>query len=172
MSLRGLHVWPLSSGLASAQVTGRLTGSVIDPSGAAEPKPSVSLALHGGKRALLSTLTSHEGTFAIERVRPELYDVPAEAGGFQNYKLENVQIDPARSTDLAAFKLALESVEVKSAAESVQPSRTDMSTRVTAEQIRRLPIGDRILWPRSVQRRAPHPAIPTSYRPAASLCPA
>src|SRR5215469_15712202 len=90
-----------------AQVNGRLTGSVVDPSGAAVPKASVSLLLHGGKRALLATTSGADGQFSIPSVRPELYDVAIEANGFQPYKLENVKIDPARSTDLAAIKLSL-----------------------------------------------------------------
>ena len=133
---------------ASAQVVnGRLTGSVVDPSGAAIPKAMVSLVLHGGERTLLSTLTSNDGTFAIESVRPELYDVVVEARGFRPYKLESVKIDPSRSTDLAPLRLELpsttQSVDVKANAETVQTTSTEISTTVTAEQILRLPVGDR-----------------------------
>ena len=133
--------------LGNAQVNGRLTGSVVDPSGAAVPKATVSLLLHGGTRALLSTLTSRGGTFAIESIRPELYDVTVEAGGFQTYKIDGVKIDPARSTDLAPIKLSIATtattVNVKAETETVQTSSTDLSTTVTSDQLRRLPIGDR-----------------------------
>ena len=133
--------------IASAQTNGRLTGSVTDPSGAAVPKAAVNLVLHGGKRALVSTKTGNNGAFSIEAIRPELYDLIVEADGFQPFRLENVKIDPARSTDLVAIKLTLAStstsVEVRAGAETVQTSTTDISTTVTAEQIRRLPVGDR-----------------------------
>ncbi|MBZ5602180.1 MAG: TonB-dependent receptor [Acidobacteriia bacterium] len=133
--------------LAYAQTNGRLTGSVVDPSGAAVPRATVSVLLHGGKRALLETLTSNEGTFWVESVRPELYDLIVEVDGFQRYVLENVKVDPARSTDLAPITLAMattaSSVEVTARAESVQTSSTAIATTVTAEQIRRLPVGDR-----------------------------
>src|SRR5271154_1812857 len=129
------------------QTNGRLTGSVVDPSGAAVPKAVVNLVLHGGKRVLVSTRANNEGTFSIEAIRPEFYDLLVEADGFQAFRLENVKIDPARSTDLVSIKLALAttstSVEVKAGAETVQTSTTDISTTVTAEQIRRLPVGDR-----------------------------
>jgi len=85
--------------LAFGQSNGRLTGSVVDPSGAAVPRATVSVLLHGGKRALLETLTSNEGAFVIESVRPELYDIVVEADGFQRYTLEGVKVDPSRSTD-------------------------------------------------------------------------
>src|SRR5581483_5867584 len=89
---------------ANAQVNGRLTGEVIDPSGAAVPKAIVSILLHGGKRPLLSTLTASGGSFAIESIRPEFYDVTVEAPGFLTARIDNVKIDPARSTDLPPVK--------------------------------------------------------------------
>ncbi|HML15661.1 MAG TPA: TonB-dependent receptor [Bryobacteraceae bacterium] len=131
----------------NAQVNGRLTGSVVDPSGAAVPKATVSLLLHGGKRVLLSTTTGPQGSFSIESIRPELYDVTVDAAGFQPYKLENVKIDPARSTDLAAIKVSIattsSSVEVTASAQTVQTTSPEISTTVTMDQIRRLPVGDR-----------------------------
>jgi hypothetical protein len=129
-----------------AQVNGRLTGSVVDPSGAAVPKATVGLFLHGGKRAMLSTVTTNSGTFSIESVRPELYDVVVDAPGFKTYRRENVKVDPSRSTDLPAIKLELPStatsVDVKEQVETVQTSSPALST-VTADQIRRLPVSDR-----------------------------
>ena len=131
----------------SAQVTGRITGSVADPSGAAVPKVRVDLLLHGGKQAVLSTTTTAEGLFVIESVRPELYDLTVEAPGFQPYKLESLKVDPVRTTDLAAIKLALATtataVEVTAQAETVQTTSPEISTTVTMDQIRRLPVGDR-----------------------------
>ena len=130
-----------------AQVNGRLTGSVVDPSGAAVPKASVSLLLHGGKRALFSTTTGTDGQFSVQSIRPERYDVTVDAAGFQPYKLENVKIDPARSTDLASIKLSVattsSSVQVTANAETVQTTGPEISTTVTMDQIRRLPVGDR-----------------------------
>ncbi len=130
-----------------AQGTARVTGSVIDPSSAAVPGAAVELLLHGGKRALLSTRTGPDGLFSIESVRPELYDLVIEAPGFQPYKLENVKVDSARATDLPPLKLLLAaaaaSVDVTAGAETVQTTSTEISTTVTMDQIRRLPVGDR-----------------------------
>jgi outer membrane receptor protein involved in Fe transport len=130
-----------------AQGTSRITGSVVDPSGAAVPRATVNLLLHGGKRALYTTTTSNEGLFAIEALRPELYDIAVESTGFQTLKVENVKVDPARTTDLPALKLSLastaQSVDVIANTEAVQTTSTDISSTVTAEQIRRLPVGDR-----------------------------
>lgn len=133
---------------ASAQVTGRLTGSVYDPSGAVIPKATVSLLLHGGKRPLLGTATGSDGAFVIDQIRPELYDLMIESGGFRSLKIENLKIDPNRTTDLPQLKLqvaptATFTVEVTEGADTVQTTSTEISTTITADQIRRLPVGDR-----------------------------
>jgi hypothetical protein len=142
-----LYAMLLGAGCAVAQTNGRLTGSVVDPTGAAVPKATVSLLLHGGKRALLATLTNNEGSFTIESVRPETYDVVVDAPGFESYRLENARIDSARSTDLAEIKLSLAaaatSIEVSGGAETVQTSSTAVATTITSDQIQRLPVADR-----------------------------
>jgi hypothetical protein len=132
---------------AFPQTNGSLTGSVVDPSGAAVPKASIHLFLHGGKRPLFTTATNRDGAFAIESIRPDSYDLEVQAAGFQTYRVENVKIDPSRPTDLPALKLSLAltaaSVEVTANAETIQTSSPTISTTITADQIQRLPIGDR-----------------------------
>src|ERR1019366_2739418 len=130
-----------------AQGTASVTGSVLDPSGAAIPGATVSLLLRGGKKALLSTRTGSGGLFSMESVRPETYDRLIEAPGFQAYRLENISVNSARTTDLSAIKLGLASantsVEVTSGAETVQTTSPEISSTVTMDQIRRLPVADR-----------------------------
>jgi hypothetical protein len=136
------------SSFASAQVTGRLTGSVYDPSGAVIPKATVNLLLHGGKRPLLSTTTSNDGLFVIDQIRPELYDLLVDCAGFRSLKVENLKIEPNRTLDLPQLKLevattATFTVEVTEGADTVQTTSTEISTTITSDQIRRLPVGDR-----------------------------
>jgi hypothetical protein len=130
-----------------AQVTGRVTGSVVDSSGASIPKATVNLSLHGGKRPLLTTTTNTQGLFSLETIRPEAYDISVEAPGFRPYKLEKVAVDPSRTVDLPAITLTLPttatSVEVSASVQTVQTTSTEISNTVTMDQIRRLPVGDR-----------------------------
>lgn len=133
---------------ASAQVTGRLTGSVYDATDAVVPKATVSLLLHGGKRALLGTTTNDDGAFVIDQIRPETYDLLIECAGFRTLKVENLKIEPNRTVDLPQLKLeivsgATFSIEVTEGADTVQTTSTEISTTITADQIRRLPVGDR-----------------------------
>jgi hypothetical protein len=133
---------------ASAQVTGRLTGSVYDPSGAVIPKATVSLLLHGGKRPLLEATTGTDGTFVIDQIRTETYDLLIDCAGFRSLKVENLTIEPNRTIDLPQLKLEVAatptfSVEVTEGRDTVQTTSTEISTTITADQIRRLPVGDR-----------------------------
>ena len=132
---------------ARAQVTGRVSGSVIDSSGAFVPKATVDLSLHGGRRPLLTTTTNTQGLFSLEAIRPEVYDISVQASGFQPYLLQNVAVDPSRTVDLPAITLQLAAtataIEVSARVESVQTTSTEISNTVTMDQIRRLPVGDR-----------------------------
>ena len=83
-----------------AQDTGRVTGTVTDPSGAAIPKATVNLLLHGGAQPVASTVTNDQGAFALETLRPVYHDLTLQATGFQQYKQENVKVNPSRATDL------------------------------------------------------------------------
>ena len=145
--MRAVLAFLVFCSFAFAQINGRLTGTVIDPSGAAVPKTAVNLYLHGGKRPLLTTVTSNNGAFDIESIRPELYDIEIISPGFKPYRLDNVKIDASRPTDLPALKLSLAaaaaSVEVTAGAETVQTSTPTISTTITNEQLEQLPVPDR-----------------------------
>ncbi len=133
--------------LLNAQDTGWITGSVTDPSGAAVPKATVNLLLHGGSKAVATTVTTSQGLFTLQTLRPVYYDLTVDAAGFQQYKTENVKVDPSRPTDLPAIQLAVAaaaaSINVTAGLETVQTTSPEISTTVTAEQIERLPVGDR-----------------------------
>jgi hypothetical protein len=135
------------TGSCLAQVTGRLTGSVTDASGAAIPDAAVNLLLPGGSKAVLATVTTPEGLFSFTGVRPTSYDLVVESKGFLKYSLRGVKIDPARETSLPPIQLELaavtQSVEVIADTPTLQTSNAEISTTVTNEQVRRLPMLDR-----------------------------
>ncbi len=130
-----------------AQDTGWITGSVTDQTGAAVPKATVNLMLHGGAKPVATTVTTPQGLFRLETLRPVYYDLTIDAPGFQQYKLDNLKVDASRPTDLPKITLAVatvaSSVSVTAGLETVQTTSPELSTTVTAEQIERLPVGDR-----------------------------
>jgi hypothetical protein len=69
-----------------AQFSGRVTGSVVDSSGASVPDAQVNLFLAGGQKPLLSTKTSRDGQYYFNSVRAATFDLTAEAKGFLKIK--------------------------------------------------------------------------------------
>jgi len=132
---------------ALAQVAGRLTGSVVDQSGASIAGASVNLFLTGGKTPVLSTKSSSDGIFDFNAVRPDTYRLEVKAPGFNDYAQNNISIDPVRQTSLAPVKLDIQSatqtVEVTSSAATVDTSTVEVSNTVTQSQVINLPVLDR-----------------------------
>src|SRR5215831_15109237 len=85
---------------AAAQMSGRVSGAVVDTSGAGVPDAEVELLLAGGKRALLTTRTSSDGVYNFIGVRPASYDLSVEAKGFVKSVLHNISVDAAREISL------------------------------------------------------------------------
>ena len=137
----------LFAGTSFAQLTGRLTGTVTDPQGAAVPNASVGLLLPGGKASLLTTRTDSAGIFDFSAVRPDVYDLVVEAMGFAKYTQEQVKVDPAREQQLPSIKLALGNtateVTVTTSVEGVDTTTAEIATTVTQAQIQNLPVLDR-----------------------------
>lgn len=133
--------------MVRAQDTGWITGSVADPTGAMVSKATVNLILHGGSKPVATTVTTAQGLFTLQTLRPVYYDLTVDAPGFQQYKLDNVKVDPSRPTDLPRIVLKVAavatSVTTTAGLETVQTTSPELSTTVTAEQIERLPVGDR-----------------------------
>lgn len=120
---------------------------MVDATGAVIPKAIINLMLHGGAKPLATTVTTAQGLFTLQTLRPVYYDLTVDAPGFQQYKLANVKVDPSRPTDLPKITLAValagQQVTVTAGLESVQTTSPEISTTVTAQQIERLPVGDR-----------------------------
>ena len=134
----------------SAQVAGRLSGTVTDPSGAAIPGAKVSVMLAGGQTAVLATTTSGEGIFDFIGVRPEFYDVHVEFGGFRSQALRRVKVDPGLETAMGSIRLEVgsvtETIEVQAESLLIQTANAEIATTVTNDQMRRLP-SYQINWP-------------------------
>jgi len=95
----------LSMGASFAQVAGRLSGVVVDPSGAAIPGASVNVLASGGKEALLKGRSDEAGVFTFVTVRPGAYDVAVEASGFARLVVRDVTVSPVQETALPAVRL-------------------------------------------------------------------
>ena len=131
-----------ASGL-NAQVSGRVTGTVVDASGAAVPNADVSLQLPGGNSAIYSTKTGGTGDFSLPAVNPATYNLVVETKGFVKVVVGDLQVDSDRSTDVPTVKLQVASVtatvEVSGATQTVETSNAEIATTITNQQVQNLP---------------------------------
>jgi hypothetical protein len=132
---------------AQVQVDGSVSGSVVDSQGGTIPGAVVSLLLQGGKAPVLNSTTTAAGLFNLTGVRPDAYNLVVEASGFRVHTIEGIKVDPARETALPTITLEPAtvniSVEVVAGTPTIQISSTEVSTTITNEQVRRLPVLDR-----------------------------
>src|SRR5689334_435197 len=130
-----------------AQVAGRVTGLVVDASGAAVPNATVSLQLTGTDQKVFSTTTSSGGEFSIAAVRPDAYDLVVEAQGFLKATIHQLKVDPGRETAIPTIKLEVgsvaSSVDVVANTDNVQTSNAELATTITNSQIQNLPVINR-----------------------------
>jgi hypothetical protein len=131
----------------SAQFSGRVTGTVVDSSGAAVPGADIELTVAGGKKAVLTAKTSADGSYHLIGVRPADYDLSVHSAGFVTATLHNLTVDAARETDVPQVKLQLatvsQSVDVVADTVGVETSSAEISGIISMEDIRSLPILDR-----------------------------
>jgi hypothetical protein len=137
----------LAAATVFAQLNGRLTGSVVDPSGASIPNAEVDLLLPGGHTPLLSMKTNNEGLFDFAAVRPDTYILVVEQQGFAKFTMGDLKIDPARTTSLPPIRLQLtatsQTVEVSASAATIDTATAEISSTVSQQQIQNLPVLDR-----------------------------
>ncbi|MDQ6664016.1 MAG: TonB-dependent receptor [Acidobacteriota bacterium] len=137
----------MSSVPLTAQVTGRLTGSVVDPTGAAVPDAEVSLSRQDAGKALLTTKTTADGLFNFTSVDAATYNVTVQGAGFGRSQVNGIRVEPARETSLPSIKLQLstsaQTIEVSESAQTLQTTSAEVATTVTQAQITTLPVLDR-----------------------------
>ena len=130
-----------------AQVTGRVSGIVVDGTGAAVPDATVSLQLPGSGTAAYTSKTSAAGDFTLLTVNPLTYDLLVDAKGFTAAKVSGIKVDPGRTVDVPQIKLEVagvtQTVEVSAATQSVQTSNAEISTTISNAQIINLPVMNR-----------------------------
>ena len=131
----------------NAQVTSTVTGSVLDPSGAAVPAADVNLRLTGGQTVAFSTKTTASGTFTIASVPPNTYDLVVEVPGFLKVVLAKMEVLPNRTLDVPSIRLAVagttQAIEVNEVSNAVQTTSSEVSTTITKNQIQDLPTMNR-----------------------------
>lgn len=123
--------------------TGRLAGTVLDPSKAPIPAAEVSVRSEStGAELVLET--NAVGAFSAAALAPGLYTVEVSAVGFRSHTVEHQKVDVARATSLPPIVLELgletEVVVVEGGVSQVQTTNAEVTSIVTADQIAELPL--------------------------------
>lgn len=127
-----------------AQISGSLSGAVVDQNQASLANATVKVFLAGGKEPVLTGTTNTAGRFVFGAVKPDLYDVSVEASGFGSATYRQAIISGGRETALPAFELKVQTVsqvvEVIANAQTLQTENAQVSTTITAVQLNNLPV--------------------------------
>ena len=124
-------------------VTGSITGTVADPTGAVVPGATVTVTdpTKGVKRSVTS---GGDGTFSFGDLAIGKYTVTINGTGFAPLTLNNVEVDANRVQSLGVEKLitgsANEIVEVSSAAALLETSESQVTTSFDTQQVETLPV--------------------------------
>ena len=123
-----------------AQTTGKISGTVTDAV-SGDPLTGVNVVIDG---TTTGAVTDLDGFYDIFGVRPGTYDVRVSYIGFQEVRVQGVQVNPNQTTDLdvTLSEQVIEGQEVVVTAERpvVQRDRTTTTAFVNSEQIENLPV--------------------------------
>jgi hypothetical protein len=127
--------------IAQGETTSAIVGTLTDSSGAAVPGATVTLtSSENGLRR--SVKTDDGGRFSFPQLKPGMYSVKVEAGGFEAQQNNNVPAGLGQKQTVG-FKLniasASESIVVQEQAALINPENPNTSTTLTARSIENLP---------------------------------
>ena len=136
------------SGPASAQiVTGTVTGTVKDASGAVVPGASVTLTSETRGTALPDVVTNSSGDFTFPNVSPDRYSIQVAVQGFKTLKRTGIVVGAGDRVAVGTLPLEVggltDTVQVKADAPQVQTQSGERSFTVTQEAVENLPIANR-----------------------------
>ena len=130
-----------------AQVGGRITGTVRDPSGAAIPSANVA-AINSATGVKQQVTTNDQGVFTFPTVPVGQYTVQVSATGFTPYRRAGVVIDVNSAPQVdVTLQLAGQSatVEVNEEAAQIQVEKSDtqLGQTITSQRITEVPLNGR-----------------------------
>ncbi|MBI1787018.1 MAG: carboxypeptidase regulatory-like domain-containing protein, partial [Acidobacteria bacterium] len=136
----GLH----SSGLAQ-DASGRVIGTVTDPTGAVIPKAKITIT-NVATGVTRDTTSQADGTYQVLAVPIGLYRVSAEAQGFRRITTapEKLEINQALRIDVRMeVGATTETVQVEANASSIETVTATLGASVTSTQIAAAPLNGR-----------------------------
>ncbi len=124
-------------------ISGTITGSVVDPSGAVVPGAQVTLASELTKETRRDASDSH-GDFVFAAVQPGTYTVTVQKGGFETIRKTGLQLQTNQR--LALDKIALtvgqtsQSMTITSEPPPVSSETADIAPELSQTQLQNIPV--------------------------------
>ena len=125
--------------------TGRLEGTVLDPTGAVVPNATVTLKSDGTGQTYTATTNATSGNFGISALPVGSYQISVQVPGFKTYQ-QHVIIDPGV---VANAKISLDTgeitqtVTVSGDAAVVESATSEIGATMEARQVTDLPLNGR-----------------------------
>jgi hypothetical protein len=134
--------WPSASG---QQITGSLTGSVTDPSGAAIVGSAIRLT-NTGTGVTQTTVSDSSGNFQFLLLPPGTYVIAASNQGFKSFQRGGIIVEADRSMAVPvslAVGAVTETVEVVGGTPLLEPNSSEIGTTVDSQKVLELPLNSR-----------------------------
>jgi hypothetical protein len=135
----------LGNSVARASITGSISGTVTDPTGAVVPGAHV-VAINTQTDIQNSTETNAQGFYSFPSLPAGRYDVKITASGFQEFRETGFVLDVNNALRVdATLKVgtATQQVEVTAAAVQVETSNTQMGEVIGGTKMSSLPLNGR-----------------------------
>src|SRR5688572_22273855 len=136
-----------ASSFASAQpITGEISGTVTDPSGAVVPQANVEL-VREGTSATRTSSTNQSGIFVFAALSPGTYKLKVSATGFKGFEQTGVVLTANDRVSVGQIELQVgvtaETVTVSAATSQVQTESVQTTARLTSQQLDRIVVRGR-----------------------------
>lgn len=130
--------------MAQVVTTGGLSGTIVDPSGAAIP--NATLTITNTAVGYTQTVTSNgAGVYTFADLQPATYQLRVSAKGFSDAVIPAVIVSAARTTNLKIdmkVGAATETVEVSGESQVLETTNA-LNTTISPEAIQNLPLNGR-----------------------------
>ncbi|HVW83274.1 MAG TPA: carboxypeptidase-like regulatory domain-containing protein, partial [Bryobacteraceae bacterium] len=127
-------------------ITGSMTGRIVDQQGAAVPNATVT-ANEPAKKVNVSTKTTGEGDFSIAGLLPGNYTVTVEAPGFKKLQRTNIPLNAQDKLALGNFTVEVgavtESIEISATQALLQTESVERSEAIVGKQIENIEVNGR-----------------------------
>jgi hypothetical protein len=127
-------------------ITGSITGTVTDASGAAVPNATITVT-QTATNAVHTVTTSGVGNFTVTQLPPGQYTVKVDKAGFESYQQKGIDLSIDQVAQINA-QLAVgsesQTVEVTSASPAIQTTDSSVGSVIDSQAIQNTPLNGRL----------------------------